>query len=741
MDKSMGLVRDNIMSIKCQNNTAESRFIGRFIAEDGGFTSVGVVVALLLVVTLLFATAQIRWMSSTSADIQFVADSGALAAQNVVAEYEVIAKIADAVILSMSLFGLLVFGIAIVVSCIPGCQEVGVEVLDFGKQVFEARDTCAKQLIKGLNALQRALPFLCVVNAARVISSNQISAAGNVRYYGLAIPLPLTGKDTVYPDDDDAQNSGDEISRHNSHTSELTDEAQEAYERMQASRREGYLADCGQNPAYCLYERAARLGGLNGAQNPFFSSPDTWLFDYAFMRAKAYYQARLANERPASSALDEQVRSFARTRFYSFAVSEMAHGYARTAEDGTLDAYFPLLPRNNTELRTTSLYTEKVYPVSAGGVIHGVSNCPDCVDSGLVGYGSVAQSENGTYQACKTCDFSINTIGRVASASTSINNGFEFHYRAVAEAATRYQQASKEYRNSTDQAKESAEGSFEAFRQALEALKAPRINPCPPGRNGCIAIVIDPSSHAIPAPFSSSLVGGNAELHPRVAISAAAMAADQASPGNNIISSFLDRVKENASGSSGLSMTLGFFDGILDVWGNALLAYTNGTEAMVRGVGDFLRGIPLVGSTPLASWAESALKETLEAVGLQGIDLSMPKPVIVNTLHVARASNSAVGDGFVTAKEIYSSVPGSGSGTLLHALVDGVAGGLEDQGAAFLDAEFTLFTISFGDTLGLPEIPIRISIPEQLATAGRNFLSDTRTSLHASLGGDHAIWE
>jgi len=726
------------------NTADEPRLIGRFIARDGGFTSVGVVVALMLVVALLFTAAQVRWMASTSADIQFVADAGALAAQNIVAEYEVIAQVADAVVLSMSLFGMTVFGIGIVVSCIPYTSAVGTKIVDFGRKVFDARDKVAKQAANALNVLQYALPFLCAINAARVITSNRISPHGTECYIGIAIPFPLTGEKVEFPSEDEARSKGEELEERNSRTAEISDEAQESYDRMQQSKYEGYMADCGQNPNYCLYERARGLGGLNGAQNPYFSSVETWEFSYALDRAKAYYRARLANESPASSKLEDQVRSFSRTRFYTFAVSEMAKAYAYLHADGTLDAYFPLMPRNTNEYRTTTLYTEKVYPVSADGVIHGSPVCPEYLDSRPAGYASVAQCEDGTYKGCEHCGFSINTIGRVAQASTSIDNGFEYHYRRVAEAAERYAQAAKEYRDASSGAKESAQEGFNLFKTALEALKTPRLYPHPPGRNGCIAIVIDPGTHPVPSPFASSFVAGGATLKPRIAISAAAMAADEASFGDNVIASFLDRVKDDFDLSSAGGLALGAFDGILEIWSSTLLVYNMGIDMMTRGLGDFLRAIPLVNSTPLASWAERTLRETFEAFGMQGASLATPKPVLVNSVYVALTSDSIPGRVLVSAKEAYASLPGSASGTIGASFIDGLLQEFENQGVQFLESEFTLFTITFGDIPGLPEIPIKVTLPDFLIDRGKRILSDTRSSLSLMLdwgGGSNALWD
>ena len=724
----------------------EPRLIGRLIARDGGFTSAGVAVVLLLVISLLFSAAQVRWISTTSADIQFVADAGALAAQNVVAEYEVIAQVADAVVLSMSLFGIMVYGVAIVLSCIPYCEEAGVKLFDFGRKVFDARDKVSEQAANMLNLLQKALPFLCAANASRVISGNQTSTDSSVRYIGLAIPLPLTGEEVGFPDNDEARSHEDELADKNAETSELSDEAGKAKEKMDESKYEGWFADCGSSPR-SMQERAGSLGGLSGAQNPYYSSPDLWEFEYALNRVKTYYQARLNNEVPASASLEDQVKYFVHIRFFTFVVKEMAGAYAHVNADGTLDAYFPSIPHSPSELRSTTLYTEAVYPVCGNEMIHGSPKCPSYNEHGAAGYGSLEQQERGVYRKCDTCDFDISTIGNVANITTNTSSGFEYHYRKVKEAAEHYQQAAKEFAENSSEAKESAQKAFSIFETLLEAIRVPRLQAHPPGRNGCIAVVIDFSSHSVPSVFSSSLVGGDASLQPRLAISAAAMAADEASFGDNVISSFLDRVKEDAGHEGAGSFSLGsivtwFFDGVLDIWGNALLAYNYGIDSLVKGVGGIIRVIPVVGG-PLASWAENALTDSLKALGLYGAALSTPKPVLVNSLHVARASDSLFGDVLVGAQEAYSSFTEFGSANLGPELANSLIKEFETRGAEFLESEFTLFTISFGDFPGLPEIPITISLPDKLIDEGKSVLADISSRLSSLFIGEgtNAVWE
>jgi hypothetical protein len=695
---------------------------------------VGVVIALTLVIALLFTTAQVCWVNSTAGDIQFAADAGALAAENLVGEYYILARVADAVVLSLSLFGILVFGVAIVVSCIPYCQAVGTELMDFGRGVFNARDNCAKQARSALNSLQKALPFLAVVNAASAVSANSFSPEGVARYQGIAILTPLEDEDVSFPDDDEAQASADTLDEQNQKTSESADEAEDARREMEQAKIEGYEADCGAEPNYCMYERAGRLAGLTGAQNPNFSSVDLWQFDYAFARAKAYYQKRLAIEAPVNLSLDEQIRSNARKLFYAYAVDKMGEGYARTDANGVFDAYFPLLASNNVEVRNTRLYAERVFPVDSSGHIHAVSACPD-IEGGVTGYGSLSELEGGVYEACLTCDLNVSTVGRVASATTSTKTGFEYHYRIVAKAAERYQAASKTYQEHIQKAEESANEALDVFAEALSVLDTPRLSPRPPGRNGCIVIVIDRSTHEVPSLFSNSLVGGDVVLQPRIALSAAALAEDVADGDGNILGSFLDKVKGEVDFKDTQHEALGAFDKVLEIWGDALLYYNQGVESLVGGVGDFLRGIPLVKSTPLASWAERALREAIEAVGLQGIDLGTPKPLVVNSIHVLRSGDSAVVGGLVAAKEAYSSTPGPGSGTLQASVADGLLLELKERGSQVLESEITVFTISFGDMPGLPQIPIKLALPPAVVERGKSLLDKILLSLSDSMGG------
>jgi hypothetical protein len=228
-----------------------------------------------------------------------------------------------------------------------------------------------------------------------------------------------------------------------------------------------------------------------------------------------------------------------------------------------------------------------------------------------------------------------------------------------------------------------------------------------------------------------------------VALSAAALAEDTADDKGNILASFLEKAKGDAEWGGALKQSLGVFDGVFDLWGTALLFYNQGVDSLIGGVGGFLRSVPLVNQTPLASWAEDALREAIGAVGLEGADLDVPKPVLVNSTHVLRNSDSTAASGLASAKEAYSSLPGSGSGTLETYVFNGLLMEAQERTAQHLEQEITIFTLSFGDLPGLPQIPIKIALPPTVVEKGRGLLDDAFASISSSVGGADGddVWE
>ena len=167
-----------------------------------------------------------------------------------------------------------------------------------------------------------------------------------------------------------------------------------------------------------MYERAGWLAGMSGADNPLYGSVDTWSFSVALERARSYYAMRLQNEGPAAYSVAEQARSALRARFYQYAIEQLEGAYVYETAD-SFEAYFPYLPSNTSEMRSTSLYTDVSYPVSVledgTEVMHAWSGCPKA--AGVIGWGSIWQLEQGGYEKCEACEFSASSMGSVAAAS------------------------------------------------------------------------------------------------------------------------------------------------------------------------------------------------------------------------------------------------------------------------------------------------------------------------------------
>ena len=123
-----------------------------FIADDGGFTTIGMVLALLITLSLLFTTAQVYRVQTASASVQNVADSVALAAEGPVAEFYVVVRVCDAISLSLTLTGVVVTGVGIVALCIPPTAALGSKLIEVGKSVFSARDSFVEQANAALEA-------------------------------------------------------------------------------------------------------------------------------------------------------------------------------------------------------------------------------------------------------------------------------------------------------------------------------------------------------------------------------------------------------------------------------------------------------------------------------------------------------------------------------------------------------------------------------------------------------------
>lgn len=146
--------------------------------DNEGFSTLGVVLALLISLSLLFSAARIYEINTQSAAIQEVADAAALSAENVIAQYYTVAYVCDALLLSMSLGSVALAGVGLVALCVPSLQSQGMTCLEYSKKLRDVRNSFSDQAKRGLERLQTVLPFLSLCSASSVLVANSQESGG-----------------------------------------------------------------------------------------------------------------------------------------------------------------------------------------------------------------------------------------------------------------------------------------------------------------------------------------------------------------------------------------------------------------------------------------------------------------------------------------------------------------------------------------------------------------------------------
>ena len=611
--------------------------------DEGGFTTVAVALSMLLSLVLVFSAASASWISSRSSEVQRVADAAALAGQNAVAAYSTIVQVIDSCALSMGLAGVTVYGAGLVASCVPGLTSVGLELCSAGRSILEARNGFARSAAAGIERLEATLPLLVVANSASCVAAN---SDGGVSYTGCALPFPTTSLSDFSALGNEVDDAGmDELS---GQMREASERAEEASARADEALWRGWEADCGSVP-YSLWERADTLAGLSAGENPRYSSVHEWNFGAPLQRARAYYAARLAAECPEGQSVEELTDSACRRAFYAYALGEVRAGFYREDASGSVSLDLPRLPRNADETRATALYTDPSWPCTqeeSGRTLHCSPECPGATGP-ADGTASLAQLDARTVLLCTTCHMDVSDLGRVAAASTSIENGFEYHWSRVVDAAEDYERARADVAEAQSQTRELAEKGEGLFSQALGQLSSTQVTLCPPGAWGCVSVVARADGTTVPSELTRAFLS-SAELPAGAAVSAAVLAPDESTEEANVLSSFLD------SHSARDPVLGGALDGVLETWGSLLVGYSSAYDNVAEVGGEFLDGLDGVLGGSVGSWLRERLKGALRDVGLQPVDLRLRKPVLTNSRDVL---DQAGLDQVQTVRELVSALP------------------------------------------------------------------------------------
>lgn len=617
-------------------------FMGRagidLFIEDGAYTTLSSAVVILVVLTLLFSSTAAIWSMSRAGDTQAAADSGALAGANVVSSYHTAATVVDASILSLGLAGFATIGTGLVAILIPGAELAAGDMVDTGIEIIKTRNKFAKSASKGLQKIETALPYLVAARATQAVSAQDTEGA---TYTGTALAVPRTSE-SDFVALEGSEISTDVIKDTSKDLERAADELQKASEETAKAKERAWLADCGgSDPASvgscsCMWERARSLAKLSDIENPHYASSVTWEPQVALDRAKAYYRLRLANEAPQGSSVETKAESAARKAFYTYASAEVNRAYITEDGDRTT-SYIPLLPRNTDEVRATELYTDAAWPTSTNDgktYLHYGTSCPNYKKGTPGGLASVAAYDG--QDKCNRCHFGVSSLGAVAAPSTSIENGFEYHFDEFKGALEDYVECRNKELELMRQTEDEADRAGNAFDEAIKALSGERPRIAPPGRNGVVALAV---SGAISSPDElSSSFNAAVRLGERGAISAAVLAPDDATAQNNVLSRFFSTLEERSGGVAGV------LDGVMDVWGRLLVGYGDIQGSADELMGEMIDGLGggsgALGS--IASWLGDTVSASVAALGLEPCDLRLRKPVLTDTANVIKSPGSDI---------------------------------------------------------------------------------------------------
>lgn len=617
-------------------------FMGRagidLFIEDGAYTTLSSAVVILVVLTLLFSSTAAIWSMSRAGDTQAAADSGALAGANVVSSYHTAATVVDASILSLGLAGFATIGTGLVAILIPGAELAAGDMVDTGIEIIKTRNKFAKSASKGLQKIETALPYLVAARATQAVSAQDTEGA---TYTGTALAVPKTSE-SDFVALEGSEISTDVIKDTSKDLERAADELQKASEETAKAKERAWLADCGgSDPASvgscsCMWERARSLAKLSDIENPHYASSVTWEPQVALDRAKAYYRLRLANEAPQGSSVETKAESAARKAFYTYASAEVNRAYITEDGDRTT-SYIPLLPRNTDEVRATELYTDAAWPTSTNDgktYLHYGTSCPNYKKGTPGGLASVAAYDG--QDKCNRCHFGVSSLGAVAAPSTSIENGFEYHFDRFKDALKKYVECRNKELELMRQTEDEADRAGNAFDEAIKALSGERPRIAPPGRNGVVALAV---SGAISSPDElNSSFNTTVRLGDRGAISAAVLAPDDATAQNNVLSRFFSTLEERSGGVAGV------LDGVMDVWGRLLVGYGDIQGSADELMGEMIDGLGggsgALGS--IASWLGDTVSASVAALGLEPCDLRLRKPVLTDTANVIKSPGSDI---------------------------------------------------------------------------------------------------
>ena len=686
-------------------------FCFKKIREKKASASVASAVAIFVSVALVFGGVKLYQIESKGASIQESADASALAAEGEVAKFYTIANTADTAILAMNTTEAAIYAASVISACV-GNIPLSADLAANATKVGNARTKFATQAKKTLNQYQKALPAIAAGKACLVGSKN---TSDGTELKALAVLVPKDGVD-LNIDTSELDSAGDDVKNKAEDAKNKGEELQKLEEELSRIDAQAYYYDCGANPGYCLYERAGALSSISGSSNPFYSSADSWDFNVAFMRSKAYFNARKNDENPLSySDVREQARSYLRADYYKYVSKKINECYSKGKGSGDLYDW-PDIYHDAQGFRESEEYGKVRYPVTeADGIykMHANSNLP-CAQN-YVGWGSCAGFDAGGYEICEICEFSASNTGNIGSATTNTKSGFEHYFQAIKDLKRQHDDVQQKYDEAYEKMKGAVDDANGSISNFLSAAKRARITPEPPGRDGAVGIVVV-NNNSKETTISNAFVKGNIKMGKTAAVSGAVLKVDEKESGLGLIT---ERLKGSSSGSGAASET----------WQNTLSDFGNAKSSSSSSLDSATGDIKGAGKNKISKYSQNLFGQTLDSFGLAPSDLSAYKPVITNTSNVVKNDDGKFATTYKKIQE--NALKSSTASTDLFSSLESVSTDAID--GVFSDSKLTIASV---DIPIIGKIGVDVDIGSQVTSAIKGQVQQAFDTVRNTKGGN-----
>lgn len=631
----------------------------RIFVNEEGSTSLTVILAAVLVVALMAVSLQWYWIQTSSSDIQYLADMGALTATEVIARTTKTIQVLDLTIASLNLFGLVLHAIVVVSGVIIlSSSTIGgtwlapffSKAVEFNRKFIDMRKRFSRTAFEVAQKINSAAPFLAYGYAANFVSNNAqlLEGANNTSYQIMTVPFPLMGE-VSQGANHDQDSLADITEEANSNNSETLERIQVLQKKCDDALKSAYLLDV-YRPAGQTFEMWSITKAVKNFEAELRNREESYFDKHATL---------LPIDSKSESAKAKLAQGYADTKRDLFAEFESEVEQALGSGimvDGSYNC-----SSINLDAVLSGVSNEKAYLLEHDDAerkaYHRISHCQGLSNAqsplnqitilGIIG--------DTTHPPCSLC---LPSHWEAAEHLSEIAADYVAAWNLEAGAIAYYESLLEQIDEQSELLRENTSSAFDEIIDEAEAiLKSGRITYKPPGSRGVLSVCISSSARKLPSytlPFVTN--SEEVELGTQFAMAGARLFEVKESEDNksNLLAISNSIQDESPTLGGALFHLLGKEDklGALKPLWDMCARMTAGKPSEFS---SFFKDLPL----GLDEIGGSFFQKLTGLFGISKPDTRVFKPVLVNTSQVGSDSAPGLEGSFVaslaSAKEGYLS--------------------------------------------------------------------------------------